>query len=264
MRIYLADGALPRGPHEITERLCMPGFAKTHNTAHLGTPVLSRLAPMTRHVCNPEFDGANGAFLDSGDDVPLNDTAARPGSRASSQDHSAGESAGSRFQSNGKSNSQESRQFPRISLPVELMRDSYDVVVIGTGYGGGVAASRMARGGQRVCVLERGKERWPGEFPETLPAVAKELRVTGEFAPGDRRGIPGTLVNGGNPTGLYHFAIGDGQNVYMGNGLGGTSLINANVFLEATRAVLDMEVWPEELRGSAAWRKCQYLSPLFE
>lgn len=50
--------------------------------------------------------------------------------------------------------------FPRISRPVELLRSEYDVVVIGSGYGGGVAASRMARGGQSVCVLERGQERW--------------------------------------------------------------------------------------------------------
>lgn len=150
-----------------------------------------------------------------------------------------------------------SRRFPRISLPVEMMRDSYDVVIIGTGYGGGVAASRMSRGKQNVCVLERGKERWPGEFPETLAQTAKELHVTGEFAPGDRRGIPGRLVDKGSPTGLYHFVVGEGQNVYMANGLGGTSLVNANVFLEPTPAVLEMDFWPEELRGRDAWKKCK-------
>jgi hypothetical protein len=58
------------------------------------------------------------------------------------------------------SNATEQQKFPRLSKPVELLRPSYDVVVIGSGYGGGVAASRMARGGQSVCVLERGKERW--------------------------------------------------------------------------------------------------------
>ena len=50
--------------------------------------------------------------------------------------------------------------FPRLSIPVELMKHQYDVIVIGTGYGGGVAASRMARGGQSVCLLELGKEKW--------------------------------------------------------------------------------------------------------
>jgi hypothetical protein len=52
------------------------------------------------------------------------------------------------------------QNFPRISRPVELLRPEYDVVVIGSGYGGGTAASRMARGRQSVCVLELGKERW--------------------------------------------------------------------------------------------------------
>jgi choline dehydrogenase-like flavoprotein len=156
-----------------------------------------------------------------------------------------------------KKDKNSTRRFPRISLPFELMRDSYDVVVIGTGYGGGVAASRMARGKQSVCVLERGKEKWPGEYPESLLESTKEVRLSGEFAPGDRRGIPGKLIDKGNPTGMLHFALGDGQNVYMGNGLGGTSLVNANVFLEATPAVLEMEVWPEELRGAEKWEKCK-------
>ncbi|KAM0556073.1 hypothetical protein ACHAPJ_006061 [Fusarium lateritium] len=147
------------------------------------------------------------------------------------------------------------RRFPRISLPVDMMRDSYDVVVIGTGYGGGVAASRMARGKQKVCVLERGKEKWPGEFPETLLEAVKELQITGEFAPGDRRSIPGHVLQGLNPTGLYHFVVGEGQNVYMANGLGGTSLVNANVFLEAADSVLNMDIWPAELKGHDNWKQ---------
>jgi choline dehydrogenase-like flavoprotein len=138
------------------------------------------------------------------------------------------------------------------------MRESYDVVVIGSGYGGGVAASRMARGKQTVCVLERGKERWPGEFPEKLEDAVKEIDVSGEFAPGMRRSIPGTLIEGRNPTGLYRFTVGDGQNVYMGNGLGGTSLVNANVFLEAHPKVLELDIWPEELRGEQVWTQCEY------
>lgn len=67
------------------------------------------------------------------------------------------------------------KKFPRISLPVELMRDAYDVVVIGSGYGGGVAASRMARGGQSVCLLELGKERWREQLLQN-PVMAKKLR----------------------------------------------------------------------------------------
>ena len=57
-------------------------------------------------------------------------------------------------------NGEPGKKFPRLSIPVELMKHQYDVVVIGSGYGGGVAASRMARGGQSVCLLELGKEKW--------------------------------------------------------------------------------------------------------
>src|SRR5689334_15706245 len=45
---------------------------------------------------------------------------------------------------------------PRISLPVEQMKNRYQVVVIGSGYGGAIAASRMARAGRPVCVLACG------------------------------------------------------------------------------------------------------------
>lgn len=146
-----------------------------------------------------------------------------------------------------------SGRFPRISRPVELLRTSYDVVVIGSGYGGGVAASRMARGRQSVCLLERGKEKWPGEYPIELKDALKELHVSGDFAPGKTKG---KLVDGGDPTGLYHLVVGEGQNAFVGNGLGGTSLLNANVFLEADPRVLDMGVWPKELKGGEPWKKC--------
>lgn len=52
------------------------------------------------------------------------------------------------------------RKFPRLSRPVSMLRPEYDVVVVGSGYGAGVAASRMSRAGKSVAVLELGKEKW--------------------------------------------------------------------------------------------------------
>jgi choline dehydrogenase-like flavoprotein len=49
--------------------------------------------------------------------------------------------------------------YPTLSLPFDAMREEYDVVVVGSGYGAGVAASRMARAGKSVAVLELGWER---------------------------------------------------------------------------------------------------------
>jgi cholesterol oxidase len=36
------------------------------------------------------------------------------------------------------------------------MRQHYEVVVIGSGYGGAIAASRMSRAKKRVALLEKG------------------------------------------------------------------------------------------------------------
>lgn len=145
-----------------------------------------------------------------------------------------------------------SKKFPRISRPVELLRNSYDCLVIGSGYGGGVAASRMARAGQSVCLLERGKERWPGEYPSGFLDAFKNLHVSGEFAPGF---LKGAMVEGGDPTGLYHLICGKGQNAFVGNGLGGTSLLNANVFLETDAKTMKMPCWPKELRKTNALKE---------
>ncbi|KAF5524062.1 Cholesterol oxidase [Colletotrichum aenigma] len=143
------------------------------------------------------------------------------------------------------------RQYPRISKPVELMRNSYDCVVIGSGYGGAVAASRIARtkdsSGKRqsVCVLERGQEKWPGEYPSGVLDAFDQVHVSGEFAPG---WLPSTTIERGDPTGMYHLIFGKGLNAVVGNGLGGTSLMNANVFLEADEATLSMPIWPKAIR----------------
>ncbi|KAK1590288.1 glucose-methanol-choline oxidoreductase [Colletotrichum navitas] len=144
--------------------------------------------------------------------------------------------------------------YPRISRPVELIRPSYDAVVIGSGYGGAVAASRMARGNKKVCLLERGKEKWPGEFPSDILQAKDELHVT-NAATDSILGRLGAYGTRRDPTGLYHLIVGDGQNAFVGNGLGGTSLLNANVFLEADDGVLDLPIWPDKLRGAENFRK---------
>jgi cholesterol oxidase len=75
----------------------------------------------------------------------------------------------------------------RLSSPVEQLKPRYTVVIVGSGYGSAIAAVRLARAGQAVCVLERGREWAPGEFPDTLPEAAGELQVD---APHGRAGPP--------------------------------------------------------------------------
>ena len=62
-----------------------------------------------------------------------------------------------------------------LSTPWAQRKNQYDFVVIGSGYGGAISAARLAAANLNpkpsVCILERGKERQPGEFPETLAGV---------------------------------------------------------------------------------------------
>lgn len=107
-------------------------------------------------------------------------------------------------------------RYPRLSRPVELLRSSYDCVVIGSGYGGAVAASRAARAGEEVCVLELGRERWPGEYPVGTAGALADLHVSGEVSSGSI--FSGMNVDGGDPTGMYHLIFGKGQNAVVCNG----------------------------------------------
>ncbi|MEZ4361367.1 MAG: GMC family oxidoreductase [Kofleriaceae bacterium] len=130
--------------------------------------------------------------------------------------------------------------FPRpyLARPAADLPDgaSATVVVIGSGYGGGVAASRLARAGQRVVVLERGKEWRTGDFPQTPLQGAAQMQVD------DPDG------HDGSRTGLYDFRLNREVDVLVGCGLGGTSLINANVSLEPDPRVYDDPRWPAAIR----------------
>src|SRR5690606_18724333 len=82
---------------------------------------------------------------------------------------------------------------PRLSLPIDRVRVHYDVVVVGSGYGGAIAASRFARAGRSVCVLERGREIRTGQFPDTAWRALRELQLRSR---GRRRlGSPSALFD---------------------------------------------------------------------
>lgn len=131
-------------------------------------------------------------------------------------------------------------KYPRLSSSLSTLKPSYDIVIIGSGYSSGVAASRFARAGRSVCVLERGFERWPGQYPHTAANATKEYGVSGHVA--------GRSVRVGKNAGLYQTFKGEGQDVFLGCGLGGTSLINAGVWLRADAKVLEGPEWPTEIR----------------
>jgi hypothetical protein len=112
----------------------------------------------------------------------------------------------------------------KFSSPIHSIKPSYDVIVIGSGYGGGVAASRMARAQpkQSVCVLESGEERWPedlgywyGGFPSSALHVLAELRVTGHLCSRFFKPWP---IAFGKANGLYKWIRGRDSNAFVANG----------------------------------------------
>jgi len=121
-------------------------------------------------------------------------------------------------------------------FPTKTVGDAmpvYDAVVIGSGYGGGVAASRLARMGLRLALLEQGRLWRPGDFPTTGKARLNTLRLTGR------------AWKLGDPAGLYYLSVGKGLTVFGASGLGGGSLINAGVVLRPDLGRLRKAGWPD-------------------
>ena len=52
-------------------------------------------------------------------------------------------------------------------MPATLPARDYDVIVIGSGFGGSVAALRLTEKGYRVAVLEAGRRFEDADFPRT-------------------------------------------------------------------------------------------------
>jgi cholesterol oxidase len=123
----------------------------------------------------------------------------------------------------------------RLSQSPSELKSHYDVIVVGSGYGGGIAASRLSRAGKQVCVLERGKEFLPGEFPDNPLEAGQEIQLNT------------SAKHIGKATGLYNFHMNKDINVLVGCGLGGTSLINANVVIKPDPRVFENSAWPKDL-----------------
>jgi cholesterol oxidase len=136
----------------------------------------------------------------------------------------------------------------RLSSPIEHLKSHYKIVIVGSGYGGGITASRMARAGQEVCILERGKEFQPGDFDSN-----HQLIKPGEYPDTEAEALREVQVDlpklhTGPRTGLYDMRVNEDISVFIGCGLGGTSLLNANVALEADARVFQLPEWPAEFR----------------
>lgn len=103
------------------------------------------------------------------------------------------------------------------------LTEEVDTLVVGSGFGAGPVALRLAEANAEVCVLERGRAFPPGSFPRSPAGIARNFWDPSE-------GLYGLF----NPWSFRHLEA------LVSSGLGGGSLIYANVLIRKD------EQWFEE------------------
>ena len=102
----------------------------------------------------------------------------------------------------------------------------FDVVVIGSGFGGSVAALRLTEKGYKVCVLEAGRRFTDKDFPKTSWRLRRFL-----FLP--RLGL----------TGIQRIHVLPDVLVLAGAGVGGGSLVYANTLYKPPPSYFEDKQW---------------------
>lgn len=103
--------------------------------------------------------------------------------------------------------------------------ESTDVLVIGSGFGGAIAAYHLAAGGARVTVLERGPWLEAEDYDQDFKL-------------------------GSSTTRIFEFTVGDGMSVLGGNCVGGGSVVYFATMPRAPRYIFDRQgsigrrMWP--------------------
>ncbi|KAI7998980.1 Cholesterol oxidase [Camellia lanceoleosa] len=118
-------------------------------------------------------------------------------------------------------------------------------VVVGSGYGGSVAACRMSMARIKVCLMEKGRRWQAHDFPtdvfKFMSAVRMENTNLGfTFGPKDA---------------LFQVSIRDDSVATVACGLGGGSLVNAGVMIPAPIRARRNPKWPKEWEKD--WEMCE-------
>ncbi|MFT7582304.1 MAG: cholesterol oxidase [Myxococcota bacterium] len=123
-----------------------------------------------------------------------------------------------------------------------------DAIVIGSGFGGSIAALRLAQAGVSVTVLERGR-RWPitsdgSTFPSLLEPDQRAAWLSTTTA------LPGAPSATFEPyAGLLERFRGDGMDVIRAAAVGGASLVFGGIMVTPPRSLFE-SIFPREVSYS--------------
>ena len=126
-------------------------------------------------------------------------------------------------------------------IMTQEMDHQFDVIIVGSGFGGSVSAMRLAQKGYRVAVLESGKRYRAADFPKSNWNAPKYI-----WAPLLRC------------FGFQKITMLKGVMVLHGSGVGGGSLVYANTLMQPLENVFDDPAWPSGVR----WKES--LDPHYE
>ncbi|NMO03634.1 GMC family oxidoreductase [Gordonia sp. TBRC 11910] len=134
------------------------------------------------------------------------------------------------------------------AAPIRLRREEHRVIVVGSGFGGGVTALRLTRAGVPVTLLERGKRWRTGPDAKTFPhAAAPDARALWH---GSARYLFGRPIDVASYVGLFDAVPGENMTPICAAGLGGGSLVYQGMTLQPAQAVFD-----EYLPNALDWRR---------
>ena len=123
------------------------------------------------------------------------------------------------------------------------MSERVEAVVIGTGFGGSINACRLSkRWPGKVVVFERGKRYAKGSFPRVPHDLARNFWNI----PTEKHIRPRSLGSD-EQHGMFDVRSYEHMDVLMAAGLGGGSLIYANVILEPPEEIFD-DRWPDNCK----------------
>src|SRR5690348_4579225 len=141
----------------------------------------------------------------------------------------------------------------------------YDAIVIGTGFGGTIAAVQLAAAGKTVLLLERGTF-WRSPDPLSLKGdafgpwtKANNMPVQYWPRPDHRKGLVDFLAalrTSANPQGLYQYSQFNQADVLTACGVGGGSLIYSNVTIRPHDEALQkigLNLGDPEFAAARAW-----------